>query len=40
MFGMDYEFYRGLVKDRIPLATVDDVKVNPSAAARLDAINV
>jgi hypothetical protein len=34
------EFYRGLVKDRIPLATVDDVKVNPSAAARLDAVNV
>ena len=34
------EFYRGLVKDRVPLATVDDVKVNPSAAARLDAVKV
>ena len=34
------EFYRGLVKDRIPLATVDDVKVNPNAAARLDAVEV
>ena len=34
------EFYRGLVKDRVPLATVDDVTVNPSAAARLDAVKV
>ena len=34
------EFYRGLVKNRVPLATVDDVKFNPAAAARLDAVKV
>ena len=28
------EFYRGLRKDRVPLATVDDVSINPIAAAR------
>lgn len=32
------EFYRGLVKDRVPLATVDDVAFNPTAQARLDAV--
>lgn len=34
------EFYRGLLKDRVPLATVDDVKFNPAAAARLDALKL
>ena len=28
------EFYRGLVKDRVPLTTVDEVAVNPAAATR------
>ena len=28
------EFYRGLRKDRVPLATVDDVNINPAAKAR------
>ncbi|HZL31648.1 MAG TPA: hypothetical protein VFC54_11415 [Pseudolabrys sp.] len=32
------EFYRGLVKDRVPLATVDDVAFNPTAQSRLDAV--
>lgn len=31
------EFYRGLVKDRVPLATVDDVTFSAVAQARLDA---
>ncbi|MDP2409958.1 MAG: hypothetical protein Q8M26_06695 [Pseudolabrys sp.] len=34
------EFYRGLLKNRVPLATVDDVKFNPAAAARLDAVKL
>ena len=34
------EFYRGLLKDRVPLAAVDDVAFNPVAAARLDAAKV
>jgi photosystem II stability/assembly factor-like uncharacterized protein len=32
------EFYRGLVKDRVPLATVDDVAFTAVAAARLAAV--
>jgi hypothetical protein len=34
------EFYCGLLKDRVPLATVDNVELNPTAAARLDAVQV
>ena len=34
------EFYRGLLKDRVPLATVDDVQFNPTAAARLGAVKI
>jgi photosystem II stability/assembly factor-like uncharacterized protein len=34
------EFYRGLRKDRVPLAAVDDIEVNPAAAARLGAARV
>lgn len=34
------EFYRGLQKDHRFIATVDDVQVNPAAAARLDAVKV
>ena len=32
------EFYRGLMKDRVPLATVDDVAFTKVAQARLDAV--
>jgi photosystem II stability/assembly factor-like uncharacterized protein len=32
------EFYRGLKKDRVPLATVDDVKFTAVATARLSAV--
>ena len=32
------EFYRGLVKDRVPLATVDDVTFSAAAQARLAAV--
>jgi photosystem II stability/assembly factor-like uncharacterized protein len=32
------EFYRGLVKDRVPLATVDDVAFSAVAQARLAAV--
>ena len=32
------EFYRGLVKDRVPLATVDDVSFTAVAQARLNAV--
>ena len=34
------EFYRGLVKDRVPLATVDDVTFTAVAQARLGAVKV
>jgi photosystem II stability/assembly factor-like uncharacterized protein len=34
------EFYRGLRKDRVPLATVDDVKIPAAAEARLRAVKV
>ncbi len=34
------EFYRGLRKDHAFIATVDDVQVNPTAAARLSAVRL
>jgi photosystem II stability/assembly factor-like uncharacterized protein len=34
------EFFRGLRKDRVPLATVDDVKIPAAAEARLAAVKV
>jgi hypothetical protein len=34
------EFYKGLRKDRVVLATVDDVAFNPAAAARISATKI
>ena len=34
------EFYRGLRKDRVVLATVDDIEFNATAAARIGATKI